>query len=455
MMKLTSYDVVVVGGGPSGVMAAVQSARMGAKTLLVERAGFLGGSLTLMGVSPMMTFHNPQGDQVVFGLAQELVDRLIAMGASPGHVSDSITYCSTVTPFDAEAMKIAMETMVIEAGVDLLYHSMLASVSCEDSTVKKITVCNKAGLMDIEAKYYIDATGDGDVAFQAGAVQETGRKSDQATQPMTMNLKISGVDIEKIRQDVYVNTDNYEFDLGAEEGIARLKHTKRLSLKAFTKTWPAYRDKHKLNIPREFILFFETNEPGTVVCNSSRIQGLNGTNPLDMTKAEIEGRRQCYEIFKFLKSSALGFENSSMVSTPSQVGVRETRRSIGNYVLTAQDLMEEKTFDDVIAFGAYPIDIHSPDKIETVSTHLKPDHIYGIPMRSLFTDKIKNLVFTGRSISADNEAFAAIRVTPIAMSIGQASGAVAAVAVKQACATYDVPYLLVRQGLVDNNVKLP
>ncbi|EAR10560.1 FAD-dependent oxidoreductase [Reinekea blandensis] len=453
-MKVEQYDVVVVGGGPSGVMAAVQSARAGAKTLLIERGGFLGGSLTMMGVSPMMTFHNPGGDQVVFGLAQELVDKLIAMDASPGHVIDSITYCSTVTPFDAEAMKIAMETMVIDAGADILYHSMLASVSFDQSRVQKVTVCNKAGLVDIVGQYFIDATGDGDLANQAGIMQKKGRETDEATQPMTMNLKISGVDVDRIREDVYANPDNYEFDLGVEEGIKRLKETKRLSLKAFSKTWPAYRDQHQLGIPREFILFFETNEPGTVVCNSSRIQGMDGTNPFDMTRAEVEGRRQCYEIFKFLKSEAIGFENARLVSTPYQVGVRETRRSIGDYVLTASDLLEQRPFDDVVAFGAYPIDIHSPDKIETVSTHLQPDHVYNIPMRTLFTGKVDNLVFSGRSISADHEAFAAIRVTPIAMSIGQASGAVAAVAARHHCAVNRVPYEEVKQALKENGVRL-
>lgn len=448
-MKFEKYDVVVVGGGPSGVMAAVQSARMGAKTLLIEKGGFLGGSLTLMGVSPMMTFHNPAGKQVVFGLAQELVDKLIEMGASPGHVVDSVTYCSTVTPFDSEAMKIALETMAVNAGVDLLYHSFLASVETDNQSITKIKICNKAGLIDIESKFFVDATGDGDIAFQAGVLQQKGRASDNAMQPMTMNLKISGVDIEQIRADVLTNPSNYEFDMGLQEGLARVKSAERLSLKAFTKTWPKYRDKNQLNIPREFILFFETNEPGTVVCNSSRIQGLDGTNPIDITKAEIEGRRQCYEIFRFLKENAIGFSKSKLISTPYQVGVRETRRTMGDYLLTAKDLMDEKPFIDVIAKGAYPIDIHSPDKVKTETTHLKPDHVYSIPMRSLFTSEMTNLVFSGRSISADNEAFAAIRVTPIAMSIGQASGAIAAVASMNNCAVSKVPYSQVRNGLLE------
>ncbi|MDV7105590.1 FAD-dependent oxidoreductase [Vibrio sp. TH_r3] len=453
-MNSSNYDLIIVGGGPSGVMAAVQASRMGVKTLLIERGSFLGGSLTMMGVGPMMTFHNPGGNQVVFGHAQELVDRLMKLGASPGHVLDSVTYCSTVTPFDAEAMKVVLEEMLVDSGADVLYHTMLGGVQYDGEQITGLTICNKAGISTIAADYYIDATGDGDLAFHAGLTQEKGRKSDHALQPMTMNMKVGNVNIDKIRQDVVAHPSNYCFDLGEEEGVRRVLSAERLSLKAFQHQWKKYRMEHQLDIPREYILFFETNEKNTVVINSSRIQGLDGTNPYDVTKAEIQGRRQCYQIFNFVKSQAIGFEQSTLLSTPNHIGVRETRRSIGEYILTAKDLLERTRFPDAVSQGAYPIDIHSPDKVETVTQHLDENHLYLIPMRCLYSKKCSNLVFTGRNISADAEAFAAVRVSPIAMSIGQASGAVAATAAKQRVKIDDVDYREVQLSLQQHGANL-
>ncbi|MFY0664912.1 MAG: FAD-dependent oxidoreductase [Natronospirillum sp.] len=424
------YQLVVMGGGPSGVMAATMAARMGVKTLLIERGGFLGGTLTMMGVSPMMSFHNPAGDQVVWGLADELVERLKSVGASPGHIVDSITYCSTVTPFDAEALKRVLEEMVVEAGADILYHTMLADVTLSGDRLTGLVVCNKWGLNTITADQYVDATGDGDVATRAGVPFAQGREGDNATQPMTMNLKIGGVDIDRIKQDVQQNPGNYEFDLGPEEGLKRALSTDRLSLKAFGKQWMDYRDRHQVTIPRKYILFFETHERGTVVVNSSRLQGYDGTNPWDVTRAEIEGRKQCYQIFQFLKSEAIGFENSVMLSTPYHVGIRDTRRIQGVYTLTGDDVINQVKYDDTIAQGAYPIDVHSPDAEATESIHLSPHHTYYIPLRTMYSEQCSNLVIAGRCISADHNAFSAIRVTPIAMSIGQAAGAAAAVAVQ-------------------------
>ena len=213
-----------------------------------------------------------------------------------------------------------------------------------------------------------------------------------------------------------------------EEGVRRAMATERLSLKAFGKQWMEYRRRNNVDIPRQYILFFETHERGTVVINSSRLQGFDATNPWDVTRAEIEGRRQCYQIYRFLKDEAIGFENSVLLSTPYHVGVRDSRRIKGAYTLTADDVINQVKFDDTIAQGAYPIDVHSPDKEATDSIHLAPDHTYFIPLRSLYAPEVSNLVVAGRCISADHNAFSAIRVTPIAMSIGQAAGAAAALA---------------------------
>lgn len=452
----TDFDIIVLGGGPSGAQAGIAAARAGHRVLLVEKNGFLGGSLTAMGVGPMMSFHNPAGEQVVQGQAEELVQRLMKKNASPGHISDSVTYCSTVTPFDSEILKIELESMFLEAGGQLLYHTHFADTETDaEGNVAAVRLCNKAGLRRYSARVFIDATGDGDVCAALGAEFAQGRSSDCATQPMSMNLKVGNVDMEAVRRNVFDDPDDFEFDLGANEGLKRLRETSRVSLKAYTRTWKAAKARGEVTVPREFVLFFETATPGVVIVNTSRIQGLDGTNPYDLSKAEVIGRQQNQEIFHFLKTHCKGFENAIQMDGASQIGVRETRRIQGLYTLTADDILNETAFDDAIALGGYPIDIHSPDKAETQSNHLAEHTRYRIPMRCLLMQEPSNVIVSGRCISATHEAMAAFRVSPIVMAIGQAAGALAAVAVEQEIPANSVLYPAVREKLLSGGAMLP
>jgi hypothetical protein len=420
------WDVIVLGGGPSGAIAATAAGMCGARTLLVEKQGFLGGSLTSMGVGPMMSFHNKAGRQVVKGLPQRLVDRLMARGASPGHVPDSITYCSTVTPFDSEALKEELELLVIEHGGTLLYHTQLADVETSGNQVVAAILCHKAGLSRERAKTFIDATGDADFAARAGVAFQFGRDADSATQPMTMNLKVGNVDSDRIRAYAEANPQEFWFLDGPAAGLERLRASPRVSLGGFLSLWREAKAKGEVDVPRSDVLFFETATPGVYIVNTSRIQGLDATNPFDLSRAEVEGRRQCRQIFRFLNTRCPGFESALMIGTGPHIGVRETRHTRGQYMLTAEDLVQEVQFPDAIATGGYPIDIHSPTGEETNSVHLPADIAYQVPMRSLLPIAPHNLVFAGRGISATHEAAAAFRVTPIAMAIGQAAGTLAA-----------------------------
>ncbi len=431
------YDVVVAGGGPSGAVAAIAAARNGARTFLFEKHPFLGGSLTAMGVGPMMSFHNPSGRQVVQGIPQEIVDRLVATGASPGHIDDTTTYCSTVTPFDSEALKRVLEDFAIEAGVTLLYHAQLAGTSGGER-LKHITLCTKAGLMEVRAKVFIDATGDGDLAFHAGAPFQKGRESDQKTQPMTMNLKVANVDTVRLRTYIEENPEDFNYDPESTEWRERMSRSPRISAGGFKKAWELARSRGEITIPREWLLFFETATPGILILNTSRIQGLDPNDPFDLTQAEILGRRQCDEIFRFVRKYCAGFENAIRCDGAAQVGVRESRHVHGLYRLTAQDLLEQTDFPDAVARGGYPIDIHSPDVAETTTRHLPPDGSYAIPIRCLLAERPDNLLVAGRCLSATAEAFAAIRVTPISMAIGQAAGTCAALAVQNDCLPREV-----------------
>jgi hypothetical protein len=408
-----------------------------------------------MGVGPMMSFHNPAGEQVVHGLPDELIRRLVAQGASPGHIPDTVTYCSTVTPFDSEVLKMELETWFRASGGTLLYHTQLAAVETEAGTIRQVVLCNKAGLTAYPAKVFIDATGDGDLAARAGVPFQTGRTGDGAAQPMTMNLKLANVDTAAIRQYALDHPEDFTWPGGLEKGRERLRSSPRLSLAGFLRAWGEARARGEVEVPRDLVLFFETAEPGVVIVNTSRVTGLDATDPVQLSQAETLGRRQCAQIFTFLRRHAVGFDQAIRLDTAAKIGVRESRHIQGHHTLTAEDLLTKREFPDVIALGAYPIDIHAPDAAETTTHHLGPHDVYQIPLRCLLPVGLANLIVVGRCISATHEASAAFRVTPIAMAIGQAGGALASLAAQNNLGPAEVPHRQVQDRLRQQGAKLP
>lgn len=450
-----AYDVVIVGGGVSGSVGAIAAARCGAKVLLVEEHGFLGGSLTAMGVGPMMSFHNAAGTQVVRGIPDELIERLKARGASLGHIPDTTTYCSTVTPFDSEELKIELETMLSEAGVAVLYHTQLAGAETAGERLTHVVLCNKAGLTAVTARVFIDATGDGDLAARAGAPFHFGRASDGAAQPMTMNLKLANVDTEAVRAYALGHPEDFLWHHGAEIGLRRLRTAQRFSLAGFVTAWRAARERGEVDVPRDHVLFFETAVPGVVIVNTSRVTGCDATDPLQLSRAEMIGRRQCAQIFRFLRAHAAGFAHAIRMDTAAKIGVRETRHVQGRYLLTAEDLVAARSFPDAIAQGGYPIDIHAPGAETTATVPVKANTAYQIPLRALLVAQPVNLIVVGRCVSATHEAAAAIRVTPIAMAMGQAGGVVAALASQLDVTPDAVPFASIRAQLLRQGAHLP
>ena len=424
MERRNFWDVIVVGGGVAGCMAGFAAARLGARTLIVEKYGFLGGSLTNAGVGPMMTFH-AGARQVVNGLPQEMVGRLIQKNASCGHIEDTTGYASSVTPFDAEAMKLVLDEMAEECGAELLFHATLTGVEKTEGKITAVKVQTRGGEMTLFGRVFVDASADGALSFEAGAKTLLGRDSDGLCQPMTANMKVSGVDIERLKAEIRANPENFNvLDLGS------LDRAPRLSMAGFYKEFNKAKAEGLLSTEREDVLLFETANKGEVIVNTTRVIKLNPTDPWDLSRAEREGRRQAAELIRFFRKSCAGFENAVLISTGTQIGVRESRRVAGEYMLTAEDLLSSRHFEDTVALGGYPIDIHNPTGAKTETTHLKPGQFYYIPYRSLVVKDFANLLVAGRCLSATHEAGAAIRVTPIAMATGQAAGAAAALSVK-------------------------
>ncbi|WBM72228.1 FAD-dependent oxidoreductase [Buttiauxella sp. WJP83] len=430
---MEQFDVVVIGGGISGSIAAIAAARNQAKTVVVEASACLGGTLTTNGVNPMMTFHAGE-KQVIRGITDELVSRLKAQGKSPGHVRDPGHFTTTYTPFDAEAMKHELELMLLEAGGKVLYHASLAEVTRVGNVIDTITVCTRSGLMPLRAKVFIDASGDAVVAEKSGVPLLKGRESDGKSQPMTLTMKMGNVDREKLRTYMLDHIAELNNHYRAED----VKTAERLSCHGFVKELTAAKAAGEISIPREDVLFFETNNPGEFIFNTSRILDHDATDPWSLSHAEFVGRQQCRELEGFVKRVVPGFENALVLSTGPSVGIRSSLQIKGCYRLTAEDLLNQTRFEDTIAISGYPIDIHSPDGEGTQHGTLPYGGMYGIPWRTLITEEVDNLIVVGRCISATFEAQAAIRTTPTVGAIGQAGGIAAALAAKNNTSVHQV-----------------
>lgn len=443
------YDVVVIGGGPAGAVAAIAAARQGAKTLLVEQNGYLGGSLTSAGVGPQMTFH-AGATQVVRGIPEEIVSRLKSLGLSPGHMEDSVGYASSITPFDAEGMKLVLETMALEAGVELLYHTVYTGCQVEAGQIAQVRLYSKGGFFSVEAKVFLDCSADADLATHAGVPSLYGRESDNLAQPMTMNLKVGGVDREKVIAFVKENQE----DMLATIPFDHLEQIPRTGIQGAYSRIRLAKAQGEFDVDRDMVLSFETNTPGEFILNMSRIVRKSAVDPFQLTQAEVEGRRQAQQILAFMRNHIPGFENCRLLSTGPNIGIRESRKILGTYQLRAEDLLSNRMFPDAIAMGGYPIDVHSPDGATMDHHFLKPGSWYSIPYRCLTTTQISNLIVAGRCVSATHQACAAIRVTPIVMAMGQAAGTAAAQCVQTGEQANALDAQRLRRTLRENGVFL-
>ncbi len=428
------WDVIVVGGGVSGVVAATAAARNNAATLLVEKDGSLGGTMTTCRVGPMMTFHS-RTEQLIQGLPQEIVDRLIAMEASPGHILDTSGYVATITPFDSESLKLVAQRMVLESGAHLLLHTLTVDVETVDAAIKSVYVDANGQRSRLKARVVVDATGDADVAYQSGAPWELGRPSDNLVQPLSLMFKVKGWD--KAAFTDYAVNHPEQLRLSAE-GAQAYQREPLVAVAGFEQILQDALEAGEIpGLQREHVLFFNTHRPDEVTVNMSRIPEVNPLDAEELTQAEAVGREQVFNIMRFLRKHIPGFQNADVVAVGERVGVRESRRIVGEYVLTAEDVGAGRRFPDVIARSAYPIDIHArtPDEKDLDQAEFKDDFVsqgvtYEIPYRCLVPKAVDGLLVTGRCISATVDAHGATRVSPSCMAFGQAAGTAAALSVQ-------------------------
>jgi hypothetical protein len=402
-------------------MSAVSAARNGARVLVIERHGFPGGSSTAALVHPWLSFHNKSGEQILAGLGQELVDRLQAVGGALGHLRDTIGFVHSLTPFDPDLTKLVMQQMLLESGAHVLLHSFIVDVETQGDAVTSIVVVNKSGTTRWSAPVFIDASGDADIVFKTGAEMQENRKGGLlSTQPMTMNFRLSGVDWEPVRRYMLQNPEEFHHETLFDE----LKRGESVTaVSGYFSLWQQVND--ELQVPRDRLLFFSGVRPDECYVNTSRVTQLDGANGFDLSAGELEGRRQVQVIAQWMQKSLGGFENSYISTIPTQIGVRETRRIIGDYIINQEDVVQGAKFEDAIARSAYPVDIHSPSGAGLITSEA-PDDWYEIPFRCQLPRTLANVIVAGRCISATHEGHASTRLTPTCFAMGEAAGLAAA-----------------------------
>ncbi len=444
-----SFDVIVVGGGNAGCAAALAAARHGARTLVIERYGFLGGTATAAMVGPWMTFH-AGSERIVGGIAEEIVERLIALGGSPGHLPDASGYVATITPFDPELHKALLFDLMRESGVRLLLHAyFLDALPDGGGGVRGVRVATVGGLREYEGAVVVDASADAFVAASAGVALQQGDARGRV-QPASLMFRLSHVDLDQTAAYVRAHPAEMRTSLAPELRDARAL----TALAGLYELWNAARARGDVDVPRELVSFFISPYADEVSVNMTRVVDIDPLDPDDLTRAEIEARAQAMQLLAFFRRDVPGFAGARIAATATQIGIRESRRIVGAYTLTRDDVLHARTFDDAVARSAYPIDIHNPSGSGTTTFRLPPGASYEIPYRCLVPERVERLLVAGRCISTTHEALASVRLTPTVMTLGQAAGTAAALAVRDGMRLREVPAGELRAELARDGVDL-
>lgn len=422
MKSLGSFDVVVCGAGVTGVVAAIAARREGANVLLIEGSGLLGGMIT----GGRLT--KPQG-VVQPGIYLEFLRKAAEYGGAKPDIRTA-EYAAYSGIFDSEIMQRVIVEMLDESGVQVLLFAQITDVVKDKDKVIGVLVHTKQGGAIAFGSMFVDATGDGDVATYAGAEFQFGRGSDGLVQPMTCYFRISNVDFDALARDALSveHEDLYSLQLPENWGEANSEPDFSMSLymRGFDKRIAKARQEGFNWILTQDMLVLKAGRlPGEINVNACRVHG-NGLDPWERSRAVIELRKQAYCVLDFLCQYVRGFENASLLDVSPVLGVRETRRIVGEYVLTGDDVREDRRFEDSIGLCVAPIDIHDPVGGSMIIEPI--GNGYALPFRCLVPKRIQGLLVAGRCLSVDPVAFGSARQSPVCAISGQAAGIAAAIA---------------------------
>lgn len=400
---MKKYDLIVVGGGISAVAAAVSAARQGLSVLIIEKFGCFGGALTNSLVFPFMRHVTWSGKKVLSGgIFSEMKKRHADYGDTSW-----------------ETFKFVFDDMIEENGIDVLFHSTVFKAETKDRVIKKVFVATKSGVLEFSADFFLDATGDGELIAMTGCDCQLGRERDGLCQPMTTCFRMNGVDIELFKKE--------------KAELIKLYNKKQ--------------GEGEIQNPRENILVFYGQGKDILHLNTTRIVKHNPVDAFEVSRAEVLARKQVFEIFNFLKKNAKSCKDASIIYIANHIGVRESRKLKGEYILTGQDLKNMVKFEDAIAVAAYDLDIHNPEGSGTTLYVFGGEDYYYIPYRSLLPKEYDNMLVAGRCLSADHEAHSGVRVMPTCATMGEAAGTAFAVAKETGTNTHTVDIKIVRERL--------
>jgi glycine/D-amino acid oxidase-like deaminating enzyme len=418
------FDVVVVGGGSAGTSAAISAARRGAQTLLVDRLPFLGGTSTAV-LDTFYAFYTP-GElvrRVVGGLGWEVVEHLTAAGVAFERPN---TYgAGTGVTYDPEVLKVTWERLAEEAGVEILLHTWATGVQIEGGHMTSVRLWNKGGESLVEAGAIVDASGDADLCAMAGVAYEDANSTPNL-QSLSTIFRVANVDVDR---------------------AAILPKPALWALMREAATSGGYR------LPRLEGSWHRTPHAGVVTVHMTRVPNVDATDPRELTRAELEGRRQVLEYLRFLRDLVPGFEHSVLVATSPGIGVRESRRVVGDYRLTGDDVLDARRFADEIALCGAPIEDHIAGT-DTRWTYIPHSGVYGIPFRCLLPGAVEGLLVAGRCFSATHDAHASARSMATCMAMGQAAGTAAALAVASGTTPRSVKVDVLRRHLAEDGALL-
>ena len=440
-----NYDVIVAGGGTAGVTAAIAAARNGAKTLIIEQYGHLGG--TAVTGLPFLGVYDGCDKRVNAGLVKEITERMKTENGSLDGVFGATwndgRYRFSITPYDEEIYKYVVQEMALEAGCEILFHSFVIGAETNGRTVTSLQVANKSGVHSYSAKVFIDTTGDADVAAHCGVAMIP----KEAIQNASILFRATGVDMDRFLDSL----QNGHGIAGWGEWHTRVLTGPRLDTE---KVGPIHLAGHIMAENGREITFTAVSFYSNEVClNATRTVGIDGTSAESLSQGEISERRHIHEIMQTLKKCVPGFEKAH-IGYSAPIGIRESRNIDGVYRLVKEDVLSGRVFEDSVARGAYPIDRHDPKGGRTQFNFIDRCGSYTIPYRSFQTKEFDNLLVAGRCLSASHAAMGSARIMGAAMSGGQAVGTAAALAVKNDVVPTKLDVALLQKQLLADDVLL-
>ena len=411
------YDLCVVGGGFAGFAAAVSAAREGLSVIIVEKGNSLGGAAVNNLVNPFMPYFTTV-DGKKFDLSRGLFTEVRTKLYERRAGATAVTELGEIS-FLEEDLKYILNETALEAGVDLLFHAYIFGVNKTGERIESVRLATVGGEVSVGADYFVDATGDAQLSFLAGCPTKLGREPDSLCQPMTLCFRVGNADVEKFFA----------------------------SKKRLNEEYAKARETGEITNPRHNVLVFKTPIKNVLHFNTTRVVLKNPTDAVEVTEAEIIARRQVYEIYEFMKKHADGLENSFLMMTAPEIGVRESRMIVGDYTLTEKECKDCVKFEDGIAACNYDIDIHNPEGTGTSHYYFGPGEYYNIPYRCLIPKGAENMLVAGRCISSDHGAQASYRIMPTVTTLGEAAGAAIAIAKKSGVNTREVDVKLLQETL--------